>query len=109
MPYPPFRSMALSLLIGFLAGPAVAADDNANCPERGPALGRLTAPPAFHPAERSAARGGLKPLFFDGLPYRGKPTRVFAWYGVPARRAGKVPAIVLVHGGGGTAFREWVT
>src|SRR5688572_26585370 len=65
------------------------------------ALGRLTAPPATHPADGFAA-DGLRPLFYDGLPYRGRPTRVFAWYGAPPGRAGKVPAVVLVHGGGGT-------
>jgi dienelactone hydrolase len=33
---------------------------------------------------------------------------VFAWVGLPANRSGKVPGMVLVHGGGGTAFKEWV-
>jgi dienelactone hydrolase len=48
-------------------------------------------------------------VFFEGLPWQGKPTRVFAWYGVPAGKNGaKVPAMVLVHGGGGTAFAAWV-
>jgi dienelactone hydrolase len=48
-------------------------------------------------------------LFFDGVPYKGAPTRVFAWYGTPKVEPGrKVPAMVLVHGGGGTAFAAWV-
>ncbi|MCL4180705.1 MAG: acetylxylan esterase [Verrucomicrobia bacterium] len=52
---------------------------------------------------------GVKALTFEGLPFRGKPTRVFAWLGLPAVAPGeKVPAMVLVHGGGGTAFEEWV-
>ena len=51
----------------------------------------------------------IRPLFFEGLPYRGKPTRVFAWLGIPQVQAGqKVPGMVLVHGGGGTAFHDWV-
>ncbi|MBL8177168.1 MAG: acetylxylan esterase, partial [Bryobacterales bacterium] len=49
----------------------------------------------------------MRALFYKGLPYRGKPTRVFAWLGIP-KGAGKHPAIVLVHGGGGSAYREWV-
>src|SRR5438128_654197 len=49
---------------------------------------------------------GLKPLFYDGVPHQGNPTRVFAWYGAP-KAEGKVPAMVLVHGGGGTAFADW--
>lgn len=53
---------------------------------------------------------GVRAVFFTGLPFRGKPTRVFAWLGVPKVKPGeKVPAMVLVHGGGGTAFDEWVS
>lgn len=52
---------------------------------------------------------GVRALFYDGVPYQGKPTRAFAWYGAPADGADrKHPAMVLVHGGGGTAFAEWV-
>jgi len=52
---------------------------------------------------------GVRPLFYEGLPWKGQPTRVFAWYGVPERTGDeKVPAVVLAHGGGGTAFDEWV-
>ena len=52
-------------------------------------------------------------LFYAGEPYGGKPTRVFAYYATPGTLAGdasldkKLPAVVLIHGGGGTAFREW--
>ncbi len=51
---------------------------------------------------------GVKAVFYDGMPYQGRNTRIFAWYGFPDRFSGKVPAIVLVHGGGGTAFPDWV-
>ena len=53
---------------------------------------------------------GVSPIWIEGEPYRGKPTRVFAWWGLPAgaSSAHKVPAMVLVHGGGGTAFAAWV-
>lgn len=55
-----------------------------------------------------ASQDGLKvrSVFYAGEPYRGKPTRVFAWYARPAAK-GKYPAMVLVHGGGGKAFKEW--
>ncbi len=56
----------------------------------------------------------VRSLLYAGESYRGKPTRVFAFYASPATlearspAAGeKYPAMVLIHGGGGTAFREW--
>jgi len=59
-------------------------------------------------AASEPAEPGVKGLYYGGLPWKGKPTKVFAWYGLPERRSGKVAAMVLVHGGGGTAFAEWV-
>ena len=75
------------------------------------ALSEQTAPPATHAAEGFAADGRVHPLFFEGPSWKGKPTRVFAWLGVPpptSSPAAKIPGVVLVHGGGGTAFKEWV-
>lgn len=53
---------------------------------------------------------GVRSLFFAGPVYQGKPTRVFAWVGLPAKASAehKVPGMVLIHGGGGTAFDRWV-
>lgn len=53
---------------------------------------------------------GVEPIWIEGELYRGKPTRIFAWWGLPkgASANSKVPAMVLVHGGGGTAFAKWV-
>lgn len=69
----------------------------------------LFALPGWAPAPGYESSGNetIRGIFYDGLPYRGKPPRVFAWYGVPAGAKGKLPAIILVHGGGGTAFRYW--
>jgi len=50
----------------------------------------------------------IRTIFFDALPFRGSPTRVYAHLGLPAETDSPVPGVVLVHGGGGTAFREWV-
>ena len=75
---------------------------------------RMTVPrSAFSSPHNDPAQGfraeGVQALFFNGLAWKGKPTRVFAWVGVPALKSGeKVPGIVLVHGGGGTAFDAWV-
>ncbi len=52
---------------------------------------------------------GVEAIFYEGLPWKGRPTRVFAYYGLPeAQERQKVPAMVLVHGGGGSAFVPWV-
>jgi dienelactone hydrolase len=69
---------------------------------------RLSRPPTTYPAEGFEAEG-LQALFYEGLPYQEKPTRVFAWVGIPEHAEGEpVPGMVLAHGGGGTAFDEWV-
>jgi dienelactone hydrolase len=69
----------------------------------------LDTAPATHAASDIQAPAGVQALFFDAKPFAGKPTRVFAFMGVPKTDAGKtVPGIVLIHGGGGTAFAEWV-
>ena len=52
------------------------------------------------------AEGLVQPLFYAGEPFQGKPTRVFAYYAKP-EGSGPFPGMVLVHGGGGKAFRDW--
>jgi dienelactone hydrolase len=47
------------------------------------------------------------PISFASLPYLGRPTTVFAYVALPLRGDAPVPAVVLVHGGEGTAFAEW--
>lgn len=101
------------------AGPrrAVGADDAPQGADRyGVAtfdFGTLCRVPEVFPADGfqvgPEGDGRIRPMFFAGPEHRGRPTRVFAWYGAPAVAAGtKLPAMVLVHGGGGTAFERWV-
>jgi len=58
-------------------------------------------------------QGKVRSLMYRGLSYKGKPTSVFACYATPGHLAGdasqdrNLPAVVLVHGGGGTAFPQW--
>jgi dienelactone hydrolase len=69
---------------------------------------RLGDAPRVFPASGFAAPA-VEPLFYEGEPYLGRPTRVFAWMGLPYTRDGApCPGMVLLHGGGGTAFDEWV-
>ena len=53
---------------------------------------------------------GVKQVFIDSVPFRGKATKVFACYGLPENASPEtpVPAVVLIHGGGGTALANWV-
>ncbi|WP_043583586.1 alpha/beta hydrolase family protein [Geminisphaera colitermitum] len=69
------------------------------------------APAAYTQSEAVAALpDGVRAFAFEGLPWQGNPTRVFAFYGAPAGASSAKPApgIVLVHGAGGTAFANWV-
>lgn len=59
-------------------------------------------------AEWGAWSNGMRSVYYEGEPLSGRTTRVFAWYGVPAETNKPVPALVLVHGGGGKAFPDWV-
>ncbi|MCE2695701.1 MAG: acetylxylan esterase [Verrucomicrobiaceae bacterium] len=52
-------------------------------------------------------------LTYAGEKYQGHDTEVFAFYASPttlgeAKAGTKFPAVVCIHGGGGTAFAEWV-
>lgn len=65
--------------------------------------------PAYTIVSRDSAIG----LIYEGLPYQGHTQHVFAYYASPATLYGTenrdkhFPAIVLVHGGGGKAFKHW--
>lgn len=50
---------------------------------------------------------GVTAIMYENVPFHGKPTEVFAYYGIP-EIAENVPAIVCIHGGGGKAFDQWV-
>ena len=67
----------------------------------------LSKAPAY---EWVAKEGKVKSLTYRGLPYKGKPTSVFAYYASPSSfgmKEKKFPALVLIHGGGGAAFDKW--
>ncbi len=51
----------------------------------------------------------VREVYYEGEPFQGKPTRVFGYYGRPKEGKGPLPAMLLVHGGGGAAFAEWAT
>ncbi len=90
-------TIGLAWLVGTNAAGAVRWDMDA-----------LSAVPAVW-ADPNRSVEGAEAVFYEGLPWKGQATRVFAYYGLPEVEPGeKVPAMVLVHGGGGSAFIPWV-
>jgi len=66
--------------------------------------------PAMHWERRDQP---VHSLLYAGEKFKGNPTEVFAFYASPATlgeasSGDKFPGVVLIHGGGGTAFAEWV-
>lgn len=82
---------------------------------------KLNRPPNFRWLDE---RSPIRSLMFESEPYQGKVTETFGFYASPETlsqsQAGsqtksnqrnsnrRFPAVVLLHGGGGTAFAEWV-
>ncbi|MBN2328845.1 MAG: alpha/beta fold hydrolase [Candidatus Omnitrophica bacterium] len=71
----------------------------------------LSEPPEFQWIDQTSK---TRSLIYMGPPYQDhKQTRVFAYYSTPGILKGDpsldagLPAMVLVHGGGGRAFEEW--
>ncbi len=64
-------------------------------------LNALTQLPEVFPADNMPV-DGVTTFFYSGPDYKGKQTRVFAYYGVPANTEGnegnrKLPAMILIH------------
>jgi len=69
----------------------------------------LFAVPKVH-ATGECPAPGMRGFFYEGADYKGKATWVFAYYAAPEGKvpAGGWPAVVCAHGGGGTAYPDWV-
>jgi lysophospholipase L1-like esterase/dienelactone hydrolase len=69
----------------------------------------LSKTPKIHETKDCPAPG-MRAFFYEGADYKGKPTWVFAYYSAPEGKppAGGWPAAVCSHGGGGTAYPDWV-
>ncbi|MCM2373946.1 alpha/beta hydrolase family protein [Aporhodopirellula aestuarii] len=83
---------------------------NAQAEQVGPwELDQLTKVPKWEKTDK-AAKEGMTGILFSSISYRGNPVQVFAYYSAPKGTAPAEgwPAVVCIHGGGGTAFDEWV-
>ncbi|MCX5653295.1 MAG: acetylxylan esterase [Planctomycetota bacterium] len=72
-------------------------------------MAALSKTPAIHPATERPANG-MRSFFYEGADYKGNPAWVFAYYAAPGGTppAGGWPAAVCAHGGGGSAYPDWV-
>jgi len=93
------------VLAALLTLPARAAER----PQRNTGPWDMAALKKVPPATWGEKAGLVREVYYQGEPLEGKPTRVFGYYARPASGEGPFPAMVLVHGGGGTAFPEWAT
>ncbi|MCL4204465.1 MAG: acetylxylan esterase [Pirellulaceae bacterium] len=107
------RLLTILLLVGLVAELVVASLASASDSVPGGVDARFTGPwdlrhlkqpPRFVWGE---TRDGVREVYYENEPYRGQATRVFAYFAKPADGEGPFPGMVLVHGGGGTAFAEW--
>lgn len=73
-------------------------------------LDTLESPPPMKWLDDSSP---IRSLTYENETYQGRTTDVFAFYATPGSISGdpsrdsNLPAVVLIHGGGGTAFAEW--
>ncbi|MCX7824903.1 MAG: PhoPQ-activated protein PqaA family protein [Verrucomicrobiae bacterium] len=101
------KRLAVLCVVVFVLASSVRAADEKVGPWNIGALKRTI--PAMRWADQS---GPVHSLFYAGEDYQGHATEVFAFYASPRTlgKAGaktKFPGVVLIHGGGGTAFAEW--
>lgn len=62
----------------------------------------------IHEFDATGDYEGIQAITYEGADLDGKKTKVFAYIGYPDCTAGKAPAVLLVHGGGGVPYLEWV-
>jgi dienelactone hydrolase len=99
-----FRVLVLLVLVAFVPGCITARR------EQTPSTGLWSRPELWRApnATWGSSTRLVQELYYEGEPFNGAPTRVFAYLGRPSNPShSKLPAIVLVHGGGGKAFSAW--
>lgn len=103
------RVLLAVVLIQMAALAATAAESNRVARVIAWNLNALATAPKVHPTTERPANG-MKSFFYEGATYKGKPTWVYAYYAAPEGTppAGGWPAVVCAHGGGGTAYPNWV-
>jgi dienelactone hydrolase len=98
------RVLAFLVLFVFVPGCVTAPPKQAN------SIGLWNRPDLWRAPKAiwGSSTGLVQEVYYEGEPLNGKPTRIFAYLGRPSNSShSKLPAMVLVHGGGGKAFSAW--
>jgi len=61
------------------------------------------------PVVWGASTGEGREVYYESVPYAGRPTRVFAYYACPTNTPAPVPGIALIHGAGKGANADWAS
>jgi hypothetical protein len=72
-------------------------------------ISKLSEAPQYTEVPANGLDAGIRAIFFEGPNFLNRPSRVFAFVGLPKHSANsQIPGIVLAHGGGGSASAKWV-
>jgi dienelactone hydrolase len=86
---------------------AIAAPASAQVARRSTGPWDVEALKAVPEATWGEPKGSVREVYYEGAKLGGKPTRIFGHYARPSAGDGPFPALLLVHGGGGQAFKQW--
>ena len=108
-------ALAAAVLLACCSGLTACGKDGETSGEKDYSLWDFSALSAQVPEVREAGysyNGGenIEGIYFTGAEYNGEKTEIFAYLGVPETQkpADGYPAMVLVHGGLGQAYADWV-
>ena len=102
----PFEKWA-GVVCGVAAGVCVGCAELREDPAKYWDVAKFQQAPAYRPSPFEDCKDpDLQDILFDGVPYKGKPAPVFAYIAYPKTPMpeGGYPGILLIHGGGGTAY-----
>ena len=99
-------------MMGLICGSDCLSDEQSfrEAPEKYWNYAELSKVPQYREAPFADSKyEGLQDVLIQGAPVDGKPAEFFAYYGYPetAMPEGGYPAVLLIHGGGGTAFPQY--
>lgn len=107
------KLLLTGIMIGMMCGMDCLSEQNdfREAPEKYWNFAELSQVPAYRESPYADSKcEGLQDLLIEGAAVEGKAAEFFAYYGYPAGPvpAGGYPAVLLIHGGGGTAYPQYI-